>query len=338
MSSPAPAPAPELEVPVSIRVAFGVGSTLVALLAAEGVVRAADGNALPTLGLFATAEGGAITLRADASARLTRPDGTVYTITIDTNGLRAEPAAGRWLAVGDSQVLGMGVAGADTFSAHAGLRNAGVPGYGVADACARAEALLPILRPDGVLFVVNQANDWDEGLTPAASRLAVRGGWLVTAANADAASAWFWASPLSRMHLLYHGWMRLSSASPLSETATLAGLGGAAPVAATTAALAGEIRSFAAAHPGIRTVAAFLPVDAATSSARAAVSLFRVAGAPWTDTSLRDALRADLGPVPLVDLLPALAAPDSFLDGDYHLSAAGHERVATALAPALVAP
>jgi lysophospholipase L1-like esterase len=124
----------------------------------------------------------------------------------------------------------------------------------------------------------------------------------------------------------------------VSDIATLAGLVGAAPVAPTTAALAGEIRAFADAHPDVRTVAAFLPVDAATSAARAAVSLFRAPGAPWADTSLRGALRADLGAVPLVDLLPALAAPDSFLDGDYHLSAAGHARVATALAPALAAP
>ncbi len=335
------AAAPEPEIPLSVRVGFAVGSTLLALVLSEGVVRVADGGALPTLGLFATAEDGAITLRAEASARLTRPDGTVYTIITDADGLRAEPAAGRWLAVGDSQVLGMGVAGDDTFAARAGLRNAGVPGYGVADARARAEALLPILRPDGVLFVVNQANDWDEGVTPAASRLAVRGGWLVTAANAEGPGAWFWASPLSRMHLLYHAWMRLSTAPAVSDVATLAGLRGAAPVAPTTAALAGEIRAFADAHPDVRTVAAFLPVDAATSAARAAVSLFRAPdapGAPWADTSLRDALRADLGAVPLVDLLPALAAPDSFLDGDYHLSAAGHARVATALAPALAAP
>ena len=92
------AAAPEPEIPLSVRVGFAVGSTLLALVLSEGVVRVADGGALPTLGLFATAEDGAITLRAGASARLTRPDGTVYTIITDADGVRAEPAAGRWLA------------------------------------------------------------------------------------------------------------------------------------------------------------------------------------------------------------------------------------------------
>ncbi len=363
MTEPAPPPslpppatggAPsEPSIPLGVRLAFAGISALIAGVAAEAVVRNADDGGLPTLGIFAT-DGDRIVLAPDACARMLRLDGGVYTICTDADGMRKASGAvtsGGWLVVGDSQVLGMGVADDETFAAYASrgpsdgsgsapvrLINAGVPGYGVADARAQANALVPILHPDGVIFVVNQANDWDEGVERATVRTTVRGGWLLTAENAQGIGAWFWATPLSRSHLLYHGWMQLYSARPGSADpsggASL-GLGSAKAVAPITKALAAEIQAFAASHPTLPTVAVFLPADAATSEARAAMSPFAHTGSPWSDTSLRDAFQEALWSVPLLDLRPALAAPDSFLHQDYHLSPAGHARVAAALAPTL---
>lgn len=314
---------------MTARLALAACGLGLALALAEGAARLADGGALPQLPLYATAPDGRIVLAADAEARVRRPDGAVYTARTLAHGLRA-PAArpGAWLVVGDSQVFGSGVADDEAFPARLGAHNAGVPGYGLPDALARAEALLPTLRPAGVYVVVDQANDWDDGLAPLHTRHAVRGGWLLTAARAAAPGAWAWDTPLARLHLFYLLQVRALTPPAPAAPAFLA------PDPATTRAFADALRAFARAHPDTRTVAVWLPVDAATSEARARRTPFDIgARTPWTDTSLRDALRDALaGEVPLVDLLPALADPDSFLDRDFHLSEAGHAAVAARLA------
>ncbi len=217
--------------------------------------------------------------------------------------------------------------------------NAGVPGHGVADALARAEHLLSDGAPRGVLVVVNQANDWEEALQPAAERYAVVGGWLLQ----EPAASWFWGTPLSRSHLLYFTGLLLAVEGP----AALAGASADPPrwlvapqeMAPTSAAMGAAIVDFAAAHPGLDVRAAFLPVDVAAARSRRGASPFgsRLGGArPWEETTLRDQLIAALGGLPTVDLLPILKdRPAAFQDRDYHLSVEGHAQVAAALREAL---
>ncbi len=83
-------------------------------------------------------------------------------------------------------------------------------------------------------------------------------------------------------------------------------------------------------------VVAFLPVDVAATQARVPLSPFgKYTGAtvqPWTESTLRDQLEEHLHVARFIDLLPTLRdQPEAFLDGDYHLSPAGHARVAEAL-------
>lgn len=317
---------PAVHVPLALRVAIGGLSTLLAFLAAEVGVRALDGNALPNLAIFEV-EGGTIQLRGNACQDLRRPDGRVYAVCTDADGARA-PSDGGWLIVGDSQVLGLGVGGEETFAAQLGAAGYGVPGYGVVDTVAAAARLVRARPPAGVILVLNQANDWDEGERRIHERYAVRGGWLLGVKTADDLGARFWSSPLSSSHLCFQVFQRLHP-SPAAEP--VVGLGPAAAVHARTAAFGAHIAAFAHAHPQLRTLAAFLPADAATSEARAAVSPLPWDGRPWADTALRDDLRDTLEDVPLVDLVEPLRAPENFLQGDFHLSEAGHRRVAEAL-------
>ncbi len=313
-----------IHVPLRLRLAIGGLSAFFAFIAAETGVRALDGNAFPNLAIFAM-EGGTITLRVSACQSLRRPDGLVYPVCTDTTGARTH---GDWLIVGDSQVLGLGVRGEDTFAARLGATGYGVPGYGVVDTLAAADRLVRAHLPTGLVLVLNQANDWDEGERPIEARYAVRGGWLVNRDHADGPGAWFWASPFSNSHLLVQAFRRLSPAPDLAGTA---GLAPATAVHGVTVAFAARIEAFSAAHPDLRTLVAFLPADAATSEARAAVSPLTWSGRPWADAALRDDLAAALGPIPLVDLVEPLRDPAGFLDGDFHLSEAGHARVAEAL-------
>ena len=115
-----------------------------------------------------------------------------------------------WLAVGDSQVLGLGVPDSATFSAivtRQGFKmaNAGVPGHGVEDALQHAAYLLPLLKPKGILVAVNQANDWEEVGHLASERLRVRGSWLLQPADATGWVGAFMASPFSHSHFLFYG-------------------------------------------------------------------------------------------------------------------------------------
>lgn len=294
-------------------------------LAVEVAVRVLDGNALPQLAIYEVRDG-RLTLAAGAVVRGRRADGRGYTVRTGADGLRL-PEAGDTLVVGDSQVLGLGVEDGDTFAAHAGARNAGVPGHGVADAVARARALAPSLRPARVVVCLNQANDWAEARAPATERYVVVGGWLGSPARVDSAAAAFWGSPLSRLHVL--AWVALAAEARPAAPPTAPD---PAADARTTTAFAAELAALQADLPAVQVVALFLPADAATSEARAARSVLGLPGRPWQDRSLRDGVRAALGPIPLVDPTDALADPDAFLDGDYHLSELGHLRVAEALA------
>ncbi len=282
-------------------------------------MRVVDGNSFPQLDIF-EARAGQLRLQANAGARVRRADGGIYTLHTGVEGLRLPTGEG-WLVVGDSQVLGYGVEDDETFAALLGATNAGVAGHGVGDALQHADELVPLLHPAGAIVLLNQANDWDEAMVPALDRYVVRGGWLGSIRQAESHGATFWSSPLSQVHLLAYPAIVIFRRSPPPPGVPNPGL-------ATTFRAAFD--AFARRWPDLRAVAAFLPVDAATSEARAAVSPLALPGEPWNDAAMHDATVAAFAGTEFIDLQPALADPLSFQTGDYHLSVQGHGAVAAA--------
>ena len=330
----------EAPIPLGLRLGIAMASLLITGCMGEGLTRWLGDGARPHLNIFHQTDDNQITLAPDAESRVRRITGEVFTVTTNADGLRMPaPDGPAWLVVGDSQVLGMGVAGEETFAAIAGLYNGGVPGYGVADALDAAAALVPALDAEGVLVIINQANDWTEGLVPIRQRHVVAQGWLLE--SAEGAASGFWSSPLSRSHLLYYAGLLLTIGGPQA----LAADDGAVPdwlrdpagQAALTAQLGESVRAFAAAQPELPVVVGFLPVDLVAGPDRVAQSAFGqyaegLSSPPWSDTHLREQLQAATAPLPFLDLTPALAGhPEAFLDRDYHLSAAGHALVAAAI-------
>lgn len=322
MSGSPPTPLPPF--PWSVRFAFAAGLLLVVLAVCEGAVRVIDGNAFPQLDSFELRDG-QVRLAADSTIRLRRADGKTYALNTGAHGLRL-PDAGDTLVIGDSQVLGLGVADEDAFPALAGMRNAGVPGHGVVDALEHARELVPKLSPKRVIVCLNQANDWADGLRPASERYLVAGGWLGSPERKGTLAAAFWASPLSQVHLFAVATM-VFEAHPAKPPPV--------PDAATTAALtqsfAALLRAFRADFPSVTVDVLYLPADAATSEARAARSPLGFPGQPWLDPTLRDGVHAALPEFTVIDPTDSLSDPADFLDGDYHLSEAGHRQVAAAL-------
>jgi lysophospholipase L1-like esterase len=318
--------------------ALWVTAIALGLAIAECGARLVDGGAAPRLGIFRD-DDGRIEPVPGSATRFRHPTGRVTRVDIDADGCRAGGANGGWLAVGDSQVLGQGVEDDETFEALASaagvpIANGGVPGFGVEDALARAEGLAPATGAKGVLVFVNQLNDWEEAGRPVTERLAVRGGYLVTRANANSFAGQILASPLGRSHVVFG--LLLASASPPPPAAPAA-LRDAKASAKDTDRIARAINSFAADHPELRTVAALLPADIEAAPSRAERSAAWFTGfTPGTWTELRATLTPRLAGVTIVDLTPALTdQPDAFLDSDTHLSPKGHRLVADALTAAL---
>ncbi len=321
-----------------------VGNVLALLLVAaaalalvEAAARTLDGGGLPRLGLFRERDG-RIELVPDATAAVRHPTGRVTTVTTDAHGCRVGGAPGGWIAVGDSQVLGLGVADDETFAARASaaglpVADCGVPAFGVDDALARADRLAAEVPATGVLVVVGQLDDLDER-RPAVERLAVRGGYLVRRDRAGDVSARVLASPLGRSHLVLG---LLLAAERSASPAPAAALRDAPSLAADTDRVARAIEAFATDHRALRVAVALLPADLEVAPERGERSAAWSPGfAPGAWPTLRDALVARLERVRVVDLTPALAGrPDAFLDLDTHLSPEGHRLVADALREAL---
>jgi hypothetical protein len=311
-----------------------VVAVVLGFVLAEGVLRA-GGAARQHLRAYVEDAEGVPTLAPYATDRARAPRGARWTLHTGSDGLRAPAAApDAPLVVGDSQVLGMGVADDEAFAARLGAHNAGVPGYGVPDALRRADRLLAGVRSRTVVVVVNQANDWDEGMTPVQERMRVVGRWLLTrrAAPTPWADAFF-GSAASDVHVLALG-ARLVLPPPPTEgpPVWIAAPESMGPV---SAAIAAAIEHFSASHPEVRGVVAYLPADLAVAPGRGSDSPFGRhvrEGARLADTTALDRLRAGVSPSRVfVDLRPALADEAHFAPGDYHLSAAGHAAVATAL-------
>ncbi len=337
-----PTPDPEPPVPLRFRLLFLGFSLALSFGVAELLIRKLDGGALPHLSIFAEDPNRGIILRAGATDRVRRADGVPFTVETDETGLRRSSTPARdWLVVGDSQVLGWGVSAEDSFAGRLGLRNAGVPGYGLPDALRDAEQRCRQPGIRAILVIVNQANDWEEAELPVEDRFHVNGGWLIRrrAETRSRLELW-WSSPLPHFHVLYLASMLLTLDAPGAATlpaeAPPAWMQDPAGQAPLSAKLAHRINAFAALHPDIRVVTAFLPVDVATGEARVAASPFGPAARavphpPWSDSSLYDQVRAALHG-PLLDLRPALSKhPEAFQERDYHLSAEGHRLVAQAL-------
>jgi lysophospholipase L1-like esterase len=334
-------------------------SSLLAIGVAEGVVRWSDDNGFPQLGIFETRADGRIALRPLAAQRVWRGGHTSYQVSTDDLGLRApapsprERPEGAWLVLGDSQVFGLGVPWSDTFSARAAgqglpLLNAGVPGYGVEDALAQGADLVPRLRPTGTVIVVNQANDWEEWGRPVGAHYREREGWLIEAADSSTWRGAFLGTPLARSHVLFYAMQFLgrvesgatdpATVHAASEPSVPTWMANPDRMRETTRSMAAAIGSFSQAHPELKVLVCYLPVDFATGAERARRSPFArrlAAGArPWQDRTLRDQLAGDIAAsgLPFLDLSPPLEnRPELFLDGDHHLSALGHAAVAEAI-------
>jgi hypothetical protein len=322
--------------PLRTRALVGLTSLAVGCVGAEALTRFADGGALPHLALFEQNESGTIALQALAEQTVAGPNGP-FSVETDASGCRVGsiPHEQGWLIVGDSQVLGMGVLGDETFSARGGHRNCGVPGHGVADAAVRAHALVGE-KTQGVVVVVNQANDWEEGLVPVEERYTVSGGRLLRSAAQGQVGKAFWASPLPRSHLLYSVAM-LGLALAHEPGPPPDWMASPEQQATHTASLADTLDALARRLEPLPVVAVYLPVDVAADETRVPSSPFgRYTGGPvqpWAETHLRDQLQDALSVARFVDLLPVLHGhPGAFLEQDYHLSAEGHSRVAAALA------
>ena len=86
------------------------------------------------------------------------------------------------------------------------------------------------------------------------------------------------------------------------------------------------LHSFAARNPEVPLWAVWLPVDFATSEARARAALREdlLSGRPWEVSAPWEELGAAMPGLRVIDLRGALTAPAHFQVGDYHLSAEGH--------------
>lgn len=320
---------------------FGAAGACLAAAAAEWALRTSKLGAREGLGVFVDFGGGDIGLLPCARGQVAGAGDKVTMVYTDRRGRRsgeacADSGAGA-VILGDEQVFGLGVEFEDSFAGRLGARNAGVPGYGVLDALALGRLPFTLKGVSTVVVVVDQANDWVEGVARIGERNEVRSGFLLAAGWRERPGAWVWKPPFSGSALAYTVAGREVARAPAGSPAWLLE---PASLAATSDAFGAEILAFAELRPEVQVVPVWLPADLATSEARAAVSPLAqvevaVALRPWEDTTLRDQFAAAVAPLPLVDLTESLRDPASFLPGEAELSATGHAAVAQQLAAVL---
>ena len=307
----------------------------------EGLVRLADGNATPMIRLFEQTDSGDIRLRPSDEARVSAPVGEPWEIRTNPSGHRdagTDLNDRAWIVVGDSQVMGNGVADHEPFPALLSVdgqsaHNLGVPGYGVGDALWAATRHLDQQPAEGVVVIINQMNDWEEVDAPVGERYAVRGGWLLKSKDAAGPRGHFLASPLSRSHLFFlighlllRDWDTVEPPPPRWMTSP-------AEERENTIRIAAALTAFAKAHPETRIVPAYLPADVYATAERADDTPLPASGwkdgpPPWEDRRLADQIMTALSDMDPIDLSPALGGDEYFLKGDYHLSPEGHRAVA----------
>lgn len=317
-------------------------STALAGALAEGFVRLADGGMAPQLDCYVRV-GEAVALRPGCERRLRRPGGGTWSLTIDEEGRRVVPGAlppGRpWRLYGDSQVFAMGVDAEESGVAAAraaGLpvEGDGVPGRGVEESVAAAAH-----EGGDVAVVVNAANDWADWGHPEVERYAVRGGWLLSPSVGEGWVGEFFASRLSRSHLLVLVvWFGFRDWSPDVPALRLADSPWGLPEGerARVSRGMGEALAGLAARRRGRTAVVLLPADLETSSARAAEVLGPRAAEVGVVTHWAPLLEVlDAAGVEVCDLRAALPDPGDWLPGDYHLSVSGQRRFGEGVAGCL---
>lgn len=341
------------------RVVAALASVILALLLGELIATCALGGAYPTLNLYEPDAAYGVRLSPSASTRVVSPGGVMTDIRTNALGFRgaewpsvaAAPVARRVLVVGDSQVMGWGVAEEATFTAQLGdveVLAAGVPTWGPLEYALAVTELVPRYRPERVVFVLNAANDWQEAPLPNVRRTTARDGWarvpLGTAADAAYPDFPLRRFLLGRSHLVLALRLLLDppprGLPPALATQFISDLPQySRPDAPYRSRLTRQIEKARAvcARFGCEVVPVLLPMDIQVHAAEWAK--YRVAAADSGPTAvLATLLRADLPD--LVELLPALvaASPGAFLPDDYHLSAAGHAVVAAVLRERLARP
>ncbi|MFT3769437.1 MAG: hypothetical protein QM820_28705 [Minicystis sp.] len=204
MDAPAPAPPPARPAR-SIRARFTQAALgLIAGAAiAEGAFHARDRRAFPHLNVYQPDAALGVRLRPHAEQRVAFNGNPVTRVHIHAEGFRGPdfpaPARGEILVVGDSQVFGLGVEEAETFSAELSAKtgrpvlNLGVPTYGPPEYNAMIEEVLSRRKPAGavVVYTVNLANDLFEAERPNAERHAAWDGWAVRVETAPDRVSWF---------------------------------------------------------------------------------------------------------------------------------------------------
>jgi len=354
MTTSAPAAArPAARPTLWARVLAGFLSLVLALALAELIATCAMGGAYPTLNLYERDAVYGVHLTPEASTRVVSPNGVMTDITTNALGFRggewpsqaSAMVPGRVLVVGDSQVMGWGVPEASAFTAQLQgfeVLAAGVPTWGPLEYVHAVGELVPRYRPERVVFVLNAANDWMEAPLPNLRRTTARDGWARVPMGPGAGGESFTDFPLRRFllgrsHLVLalrlmldpppHGLPPAIAMQFVSELPLYL-----RPDAPYQSRLTRSIEKARAVCQrfGCEVVPVLLPMDIQVDPGEWAK--YRVAAQDTRPSlALASALQADVPD--LVDLRPTLtaASPGAFLSDDYHLSAAGHAAVATAL-------
>lgn len=338
------------------RVVQGVVGVVVGLVIAEGMMWWRDDGAFPHVNFYVSDPQLGVRLAPWSRERLAFGGNPPTSIATNGDGFRTHATTdGAWpppgdsdvLVVGDSQVFGLGVEVADTFSSrlamHSGrtVLNAGVPTYGPHEYAAVVDEVTKTRAVKRVIFVVNLANDLFELSHPNIERHVVWDGWAVRAETAPkelpTGSLRRWL--FSQSHLIFaaraasHGSMRARRRDPEQIDLDLI----ARPSSSTPSE--GHWRDLLA------TSAAVLPRPAADPSATTAAVIAARAQARThldeVERELRNALPEDALPEfygeneDFISQVTAFAErqgrPDDILVGDYAESGRSVLETATAL-------
>jgi hypothetical protein len=180
---------------IASQVLLGLG---LGLVITEQVFAKRDDKAFPHVNFYVADPELGVRLEPGATMRFRFRDNPTSSIQINPQGYRGEawPAPGESseeiIVLGDSQVFGLGVEDAETFSAklaeHTGrpVRNAGVPTYGPPEYLALAAELLAERKPKTLVVTINFLNDAFEIDRPNKDRHTVWDGWAVRTEHAPA--------------------------------------------------------------------------------------------------------------------------------------------------------
>jgi hypothetical protein len=183
---------------ITSQVLLGLG---LGLVITEQVFAKRDDKAFPHVNFYVADPELGVRLEPGATMRFRFRDNPTTSIQINTQGYRGEDwpapgdssaAGGEIIVLGDSQVFGLGVEGAETFSAklaeHTGrpVLNAGVPTYGPPEYLALAAELLAERKPKVLVVTINFLNDAFEIDRPNKDRHTVWDGWAVRTEHAPA--------------------------------------------------------------------------------------------------------------------------------------------------------